>query len=247
MPPFMELVGKIVRIPLSLIPAESEVRVLRGQLRGMKWIKGAGPNAYWVGTYEVRRMRAFRNAIMSGAVIYDVGANVGIYSLVASRAAGPAGMVYSFEPLPRNLAYLRRHVAINNLQNCQIVEKAVCDRQGTLAFATVAFSASMAHLSPDGEVLVPSTTLDACVYGEARLRPPNILKIDVEGAEMGVLRGAAHTITEFRPTIFLEIHGTQLHADCKRFLLDHGYSVEDSYGELTATPQPAGRCSSANA
>jgi FkbM family methyltransferase len=243
----MELVDKIMRIPLSLIPADTEVRVLRGQLRGMKWVKGAGPNAYWVGTYEVRRMRAFRNAITSGAVIYDVGANVGIYSLMASRAAGPGGMVYSFEPLPRNLAYLRRHLAINRLQNCQIVEKAVCDREGTLAFATESFSASMAHLSPDGELLVPSTTLDACVYGEARLRPPNILKIDVEGAEMDVLRGANRTITEFLPEIFLEIHGTQLHEDCKRYLVEHGYCVAEGYGELTATAQRAVRHSSANA
>jgi FkbM family methyltransferase len=241
MPSLMEVISKIARIPLSLIPADTEVRVLRGQLRGMKWVKGAGPNAYWVGTYEVRRLQAFRSAITSGAVIYDVGANVGIYSLLASRAVGAAGMVYSFEPLPRNLAYLRQHVAINHLQNCQIVEKAVCDRQGTQAFASASFSAPMAHLSPDGEILVPATTLDACVYSEAPLRPPNILKIDVEGAEMDVLRGATRAIREFHPTIFLEIHGTQLHSDCKRFLLDHGYHVKEGYGELTATPQTTDR------
>jgi FkbM family methyltransferase len=234
------LFGKLVRWPLSLISPEREVRVLRGQLRGMKWIKGAGPNAYWVGTYEVRRMRTFERAIVPGAVVFDVGANVGIYSLVASVNTGPSGMVYAFEPLERNLRYLRSHVAMNHLQNCRIVEKAVCDREGTLAFATAEVSSSMAHLSPEGEIVVPTTTVDACVYGEERMRPPDVMKIDVEGAELTVLRGAERTIAEFRPKIFLEIHGTQLHADCRDFLLAKGYDVEEGYGELTATPRDVG-------
>jgi hypothetical protein len=102
------LLGKIVRLPLSLIPPEAEVRILRGPLRQKKWIKGAGPNAYWVGTYEVARIRSFAGATSQGAVVYDVGANVGIYSLVASLRVGVSGRVYAFEPLERNLRYLRR-------------------------------------------------------------------------------------------------------------------------------------------
>jgi hypothetical protein len=62
------LLGKIPRLPLSLIPRETEVRVLRGPLRGMRWIKGAGPNAYWFGTYEVARIRAFANMVTQGAI-----------------------------------------------------------------------------------------------------------------------------------------------------------------------------------
>lgn len=97
------LLAKIVRLPLSLIPCGAEVRVLRGPLRGMRWIKGSGPNACWFGTYEVSRLRTFANLIGDGAVVYDVGANVGIYSLLASLRAGPSGRVYAFEPLERNL------------------------------------------------------------------------------------------------------------------------------------------------
>ncbi len=104
------LLAKILRLPLSLIPREAEVRILRGPLRGMKWIKGSGPNAYWFGTFEVARVRAFANTVTQGAVVYDVGANVGIYSLLASLRAGPSGRVYAFEPLERNLQYLRRHI-----------------------------------------------------------------------------------------------------------------------------------------
>jgi FkbM family methyltransferase len=233
------LLDSILRLPFSLIPHEAVVRILRGPLRGMKWVKGAGPNAYWVGTYEVARVSAFARAVNQGAVVYDVGANVGIYSLVASSRVGGSGRIYAFEPLDRNLRYLHRHIMLNDIQNCTVVEKAVCNEEGTLPFAEAAWEPSMTRLSSDGEILVHSTTLDSCIYGELRFRAPDIIKIDVEGAELEVLKGATRTIIEFYPTIFLEIHGTQLHADCRDFLLAKGYSIEEAYAQLTATRRPA--------
>lgn len=106
--------ARILRWLLRLIPAAAEVRILRGPLRGMKWIKGAGPNA-WVGTYEVARVQPLAQEVSRGALVYDIGANVGIYSLLASLRTGPSGMVCAFPPLERNLRYLRRHVAINRI------------------------------------------------------------------------------------------------------------------------------------
>lgn len=229
------LLGQILRLPLSLIPPGAEVRILRGPLRGKKWIVGAGPNAYWVGTYEVARLHTFGSVVTQNSVVYDVGANVGIYSLLASLRAGSSGRVYAFEPLERNLRYLRRHVTLNNLQNCVILEKAVCNREGTVPFSAARWNSSMARLSPEGEILVPSTTLDACIYGEMSFRPPDIIKIDVEGAELEVLEGANRALTEFHPKIFLETHGTQLHANCRAFLMGKGYTIEEQNGQLTAT------------
>jgi FkbM family methyltransferase len=239
------LLSKILRLPLSLIPSGVEVRILRGPLRGKKWVKSSGPNAYWVGTYEVARLREFADALKPGDVVYDVGANVGIYTLHASFRVGASGWVYAFEPLARNLRYLGQHITLNNLQNCTIIESAICNQEGTLAFSAARWEASMAHLSLDGEISVPSTSLDICVYGEKQLRPPNVIKIDVEGAEFDVLKGATRAITEFHPTIFLEIHGTELHRDCRGFLLSKGYAVEEGYGQLTATWKPANNWQSA--
>lgn len=229
------LVGNILRLPLRLIPANSEVRILSGPLRGMKWVKGAGPNGYWTGRYEVARIKAFAEAVKPGAVVYDVGANVGIYSLLASSRTGSSGAVYAFEPLERNLGYLHRHLLLNNLQNCQVVEKAVCNQEGTLRFSASPWNASMARLSTDGELLVPSTTLDKCIFGEPRFRPPDVLKIDVEGAEVEVLRGGSRSIGELHPRIFLELHGTQEHSDCREFLVGKGYKIEDAYSQMIAT------------
>jgi FkbM family methyltransferase len=239
MPSPATLLAKFLRLPLSLIPPETEVRVLSGPSRGKKWIKGAGPNSHWVGTYERARVRDLTNATNRGAVVYDVGANVGVYSLLASLRVGPSGKVYAFEPVERNLRYLRRHVALNDLQNCTVMEMAVSNTEGTRSFSAAAFESSMARLSPEGELSVPSTTLDICVYGEKRLRPPDIIKIDVEGAELEVLEGASRVIGEFRPTIFCEIHGTQLHVGCRSFLQAKGYRVTEAYGQLTASRDAA--------
>jgi len=229
------LFGRILRSPLSLLPPDSEVRILRGPLRGKKWIAGAGPHAYWFGTYEVDRLRAFAAAIAPGAAVYDLGASVGIYSLLASSRIGPSGKVYAFEPQERNLGYLRRHLNLNHISNCVILEAAVCNTEGTRRFSGASWEPPMGRLSPDGEVLVPSITLDNCIYGEKGLRPPNVLKIDVEGAEIEVLQGANQALSEFHPTIFLEVHGTQQHAECRAFLVAKGYRIVEQYGYLMAT------------
>jgi FkbM family methyltransferase len=230
--------SKILRWLFSLIPPDTKVRILRGPIRGMKWVKGAGPNSCWIGTYELVRIREFTDALKLGDVVYDVGANVGIYSLYASVKVGNSGSVYAFEPLERNLNYLRQHLSLNNLQNCTVLATAICHTEGTLAFSAADWQPSMGRLSTSGEIKVPSTTLDSCVYGEKRLRPPSLIKIDVEGAEFEVLSGATKSISEFHPIIFLEIHGTELHRSCCEFLLAKGYSVEEGYGQLTANWKP---------
>ena len=232
------LFAKVIRLPLALIPRDTVVRILRGPLCGTRWIAGAGPNGYWLGTYEPARLRTLANAVTPGTVVYDVGANVGIYSLLASLQVGPSGMVYAFEPLERNLKYLRGHVTLNNLKNCIIMETAVSNSEGTRPFSAAGWDPSMGRLSPDGEILAASTTLDNCIYGERRLRPPDVIKVDVEGAEFEVLEGASKALAEFHPTIFLEIHGTQPHADCRAFLLAKGYRVEEGYGQITAIWRP---------
>lgn len=226
--------GKVLRLPLSLIPREAEVRILRGPLRGSKWIAGASNHACWAGTYEVSRLRAFGAAVFPGATVYDIGANVGLYTLLASKNAGPNGRVCAFEPLERNLRYLRRHLALNHVQNCEVLGAAVSDREGINGFSAASWDSSMGHLSPDGELQVRSVTLDGCLYERHALRLPDILKIDVEGAERAVLEGGTRAITERHPVVFVEVHGSQQHADCRAFLVAKGYRIEEGYGWITA-------------
>jgi len=232
------LLGRILRWPLALIPGESTIRILRGPLRGLRWTVGASSHACWAGTYEVDSLAAFAAAIAPGACVYDVGANAGIYTLLASRKAGASGKVYAFEPLERNLRYLHGHVAMNQLQNCVVLEVAVSDKDGTQRFSAAAWHHCMGRLAPDGELEIPTVTLDHCIYGERQLRPPNVIKIDVEGAELPVLQGTSRALTEYHPSVFVETHGDQRHVDCCKFLAAKGYRLKDEYCRITATWEP---------
>jgi hypothetical protein len=93
----------------------------------------------------------------------------------------------------------------------------------------------MGHLSHDGELEIPSVTLDSCIYGKEKLRPPNVIKIDVEGAELNVLRGASRGLTEYHPSLFVEVHGSDQHHACRDFLGAKGYRLKEEYGRITAS------------
>ncbi len=114
------LLGRMLRLPFRLIPTNAQMRILQGHLRGKKWIAGSGNHGYWLGSYEYQKQKIFSEEIRPGDVVYDLGANVGFYSLLASFLVGPKGRVYSFEPLPSNLEFLRNHLALNKVSNCVV-------------------------------------------------------------------------------------------------------------------------------
>ena len=102
------------------------------------------------------------------------------------------------------------------------METAVSDYEGIAEFEDRTGS-GRGHLSPAGLVEVPVTSLDAAVQ---KYSPPQLIKIDVEGAEMSVLSGAKLLIAAHRPAIFLSVHGDKLHTSCREFLRRFGYSFE---------------------
>ena len=208
--------------------------ILRGPLKGTRWLLATRIN-FFLGTYEPEQTAAFQQAVRPGSVVYDVGAHYGYYSLLASRLAGPNGRVIAIEPSPRNLAVLRRHLALNHASNVTVVEMAVSDREGEARFDNRAGS-GVGHLSPEGSLTVPVTTLEALA---GRFSPPDVIKIDVEGAEEAVLAGVRGLLERMQPAIFLSTHGLALRERCEQTLAGLGYSVcELLPGELLATRRP---------
>jgi FkbM family methyltransferase len=223
--PSNTLFGKLLRWPLRLIPANSQVRVLQGPLRGKKWIAGSSNHGCWFGSYELSKQRAFAAALRPGHVVYDLGANVGFYSLLASVLVGPQGRVFSFEPAPRNLLLLRKHLALNGIINCTIYEAAVSDSKGFANF-NPAGDWSEGHLTAESanSFTVPTVSLDGLVLsGELPL--PQVMKCDIEGAEYSALKGAVKVLQEAAPVIFLSTHGSEVRRNCHDLLANLGYSL----------------------
>jgi FkbM family methyltransferase len=223
------LAGKALRLPLRLIPDGLQMPILQGKLRGKKWIVNSGVHGYWLGSYEYEKRRAFEAAVSPGSVVFDIGAHAGFYTLLASELVGSTGKVVAFEPLPRNLAFLRSHLDLNAVDNAEVIAAAVSDVDGAVGFQDGPDS-STGFISSSGGRRVAAVSLDALVH-EGNIPRPDFLKIDVEGAEMDVLRGGRRTLEEGSPALFLATHGKDVHASCCEFLKSLGYALEPIVGK----------------
>lgn len=217
-------VGRLLRAPLRLVPRTAVVPVIQGPLRGSKWIVGSGNHGYWLGCYESDKVRRFAAAISGSRIVYDVGANVGYYSVLASKVLDRTGQVIAFEPDPQNIAFLHRHLEVNGIENVQVVEAAVSDRCGEAIFQQEP-SRYMGALSQNGTLRVRILSLDDFIRSGA-FPSPDVIKIDVEGAEQHVLSGASQTLRSKHPLLFVATHSTALHSDCCQFLKSLGYELE---------------------
>ena len=149
------------------------IPVLQGPLRGTKWIVGAQTHGMWLGSYEYRMQNALAKLVKPGQVFYDIGANVGFYSLLAAKLVGNRGLVYSFEPLPRNIEFLDRHIKINGFTNISIINKAVAGYSGDGYFS--ANESSMGHIANNGSIRIDVITLDDFI-NNIRANPPILIK-----------------------------------------------------------------------
>jgi FkbM family methyltransferase len=218
------IVNAAVRLPLRAIPKGTVVPVLSGQLRGARWVVGRGTEGCWLGTYEPLTRMWLSSLLGPGRVAFDVGANVGFFTLLASRLVGSSGSVVAFEPMPSNVAALRRHVELNQVRNVTIFEAAISDHPGTARFSPSG-NPSMGRLAESGNLEVETVSLDGLIGGGV-VPEPDLLKIDVEGAEMQVLQGGLRCLREKRPAVVLSAHGWRLFEECRELLEGLDYVLD---------------------
>lgn len=202
----------------------NQIFILQGPLAGWRWITLSSSYKIWLGSYELDKQKLFIQKVRSDKVVFDVGANTGLYSLLASKAVGSSGTVYAFEPLPRNIDFLKQNLDANHVENVSIFEAAVADSAGTIKFNQGADHAT-GFIGDSGDLEVETVSLDALVH-EGAIAPPDYLKIDVEGAESSVLKGAQAILNKNRPIIFLAIHGSSQLEECKKLLSAANYHFE---------------------
>ena len=167
-------------------------------------LRGGDTAGYLMGASEPAVQKLLLECLNPGDVFYDIGANVGYFSLLACKLVGDYGEVHCFEPLPENAAILRANLAANGFSNFTVHECALSDDSGnaTLVVADLPGQAALARERAGGRALTVATVrLD-----DLELPLPTLVKIDVEGAEDRVLTGMRQTLARARPAIVVEIH-----------------------------------------
>lgn len=182
-------------------------------------------------------MTDFLSELREGDVVFDIGANVGFHTCFAGNAVG-SGEVFAFEPYTENVEQLQRNIKNNELDNVNVFPVPLSDETGDVEFRTPDKSITghgtggiTLHEGEDTE------TMDAVRGDDLRLRrgipTPNVVKLDVEGAEEKVLRGLEDTLaSEECRLVYCEIH---LQTDSRPSIHDHDeslFSILDLFDQL---------------
>lgn len=203
--------------------------IFKNRLKGKRWLLGSRGKIARVllGSYEPEQTALFEELIKPGAVVFDIGAHAGYYSLLAGVLTGPAGKVVAFEPNPKNHFYLKEHMRLNDCRNVMVVESAVGDREGEASFAFGPGSGT-GKVAEGGKLTVSMVRLDD--FARQHNLRPHFLKIDVEGGEAAVLKGGAHVLQDSKPVIFLSTHGADIHRECLAMLKKSAYQFRPIVG-----------------
>lgn len=191
---------------------------------------------YFQGEVEPDVQKVLQELLRPGMTLYDIGANIGFFSLLSARLAGQSGKVISFEADPEIAARLREHVARNEFPNISVQEMAVWSESRRVPFARADAATSpdrgLGHVdlsaAGSGSVEVPGISLDEFVCGGAP--PPDFIKCDAEGAEAEIFRGARKLLAEKRPIILCEMHSEENRRTLIELWSLHGFACE-SRGE----------------
>lgn len=215
--------GKLLRLPLRFLPGRMVVPVLRGVNKGYRWRVGSNIHGCWLGTYESDKQQLMSRLVKPDMIAYDIGANAGFYTLALARMVGGEGAVYAFEPYAENALNILEHLQLNRCCNATLYQTAVSDQNGLSAFQ-VARSNSMGSLGEVGHYWVPMVAIDALIE-TANLPVPDIVKMDVEGAESSVFDGASKLLGMRKTVWIIALHGADQRKEIGRMLLDHGYGI----------------------
>jgi FkbM family methyltransferase len=195
---------KIVRA--GVLRKNGPTRIAFGPNKGLRMVGLSVSNV--LSTTEPHLQGIIRNHALPGTWVLDIGANVGFFTLMLSRAVGAQGKVIAVEAIPATFAVLKLNLELNAIGNVDAMNMAASDRYAELEFRVPRYGPSMASYywhreAPDVErVRVQAVPLDG--LEALRGKKVSFVKIDVEGAEGDVLQGMRAILDESRPVVFIE-------------------------------------------
>jgi FkbM family methyltransferase len=218
------------------------VRTLTGPARGMRFrldLRGDYELRYWLGNYERETVDKLQSFVKPGWTIWDVGIFLGYYTCLFARLVGSGGRVVAIEADPRNLARTRRHVDMNGFANVTFVAGAigVPDAEVDLLIS----EGSNSHLAGawigarqgdytsneprDKAIKVRCKSLDQ-ILADGLAPKPDLIKLDIDGAELWALDYAELLATKSRPLFLVELHNPECDAAAWRFAARWNYKIE---------------------
>jgi FkbM family methyltransferase len=216
------------------LPSEaSVVEISSGPLRSRQMkLHLQSEKDYWLGSYEIDLIEALKKKVPAKGIAFDVGANIGYLSLVLAELLGPEGQVWAYEALPANAERLNENVQINGFEKRITLKQVAISAKGGQANFKVHASGGMGKLAGAKgrdedylqEIRVESASLDDLVFKQG-IPSPDLIKIDIEGAEGAALQGASRLLNEVRPLLFIELHGQEAAQEVLDILKKHDYSL----------------------
>lgn len=213
-----------VRVPVKVSLANG-IQIL------VPWCDQVGEEIAGGGGYEPDTQALLQKLLKPGMTVFDIGAHAGIYSLHAARLVGDTGMVHSFEAEPVLADWIRRSARLNDITNIAVSATVLSDEVGEVSFYHASDASVNSLVKPRAHygfevVTMPSTTLSSYLEQHA-IEHIDLIKIDVEGAELDVLGTIKPLLcADTRPVIIVEFAESRASlADLADFLLNCGYAL----------------------
>lgn len=193
------------------------------------WIQ---ENLYFLGEYEKAELTSIKQFLNHDSIFIDIGANIGLYTLFASKIINKNGQIISFEPFSENFKSLAKNVSLNRVSNVSLEKMAIGEKDGVIKLyydenEKNSGMVSTISLEKGAQEEVKLISLDSYLKNESFTKI-DLIKIDIEGFEHSALLGMKSTLTRYHPTLLIEILNTDKsftnESICHQLLTDMGYN-----------------------
>ena len=227
----MGLTGKIAAKLKVMLHPSGFSRIKTGHGKGLIWTHKISDLRYLTGDYEPEIADYISRKATEGFSFIDVGANAGYYSLLAAaKAKDPSQVILAIEPMAENIALIKKHIDLNKFIQIEVLPYAAADSDRELEFSAApnlaanTYNSESAFFQNAPKIKIQAKSLDTMCgsYSFKKL----LVKIDVEGAEADVLKGAFNLLKTCKPEIILathECHVRGVEATCLSILREAGY------------------------